>query len=64
MIAGAAEFPGGPFIAGSLAARALKYVPMAALAYVFGPAVHRALRRYGRFAIVVVAALLVYLLRG
>ena len=63
MMAGAAALPFGPFIAGSLAGRALKYVPIAVLAYLFGPAVHRVLRRYGRVAlIVVVGVLLAYLL--
>ena len=63
MMAGAASLPLGPFIAGSLAGRALKYVPIAALAYLFGPAIHRLLRRYGRVAIIlVVMTLCAYLL--
>ena len=63
MMAGAAELPIGPFIAGSFTGRALKYVPIAALAYVFGPAVHRVLRRYGRVALIVfVGAVLAYVL--
>jgi uncharacterized membrane protein YdjX (TVP38/TMEM64 family) len=51
MMAGASELPVAPFIAGSFAGRALKYVPIAALAYVFGPAVHRVLRCYGATAL-------------
>ena len=63
MTAGAASLPLGSFIAGSIVGRTLKYVPIAALAFVFGPAVHRALRRYGRVTvIVVVVAFLAYLL--
>ena len=64
-IAGASAQPVGPFVLGSLVGRALKYVPIAALAYVFGPAVHRILRRYGWVAGAAVAALLagLYLLR-
>ena len=62
-MAGASALPVVPFIAGSLAGRALKYVPIAALAYVFGPAVHRVLRRYGGMAAVaVVVALLAWVL--
>ena len=65
MMAGAASLPLGPFIAGSLAGRALKYIPIAALACLFGPAIHRVLRRYGRLAvIVVVVALGAYMLLG
>ena len=45
-MAGASGQPVLPFVLGSLLGRALKYVPIAALAYVFGPAVHRLLRRY------------------
>lgn len=58
MMAGASALPVLPFIAGACAGRALKYVPIAALAYVFGPAVHRILRRSGG---VVAAVLLVAL---
>ena len=61
-MAGAADLPLGPFVAGSLAGRALKYVPIALLAYFLGPAVHRLLRRYGVAAAVVVAALIAILL--
>lgn len=58
-MAGASELPLAPFIAGSFVGRALKYVPIAALAYVFGPAVHRVLRRYGRVVAVVAALAIV-----
>ena len=62
-MAGASALPIVPFIAGSLAGRALKYVPIAVLAYVFGPAVHRVLRRYGTLAaVVVVLAIIAWLL--
>lgn len=65
MMAGASGQPLAAFVAGSLAGRALKYVPIAALAYAFGPAVHRVLRRFGRAALMVVvaAALLLVLWR-
>lgn len=63
MMAGASDLPIGPFVAGSFAGRALKYVLIAALAYVFGPAVHRVLRRYGGVAaVVVVLAILAWVL--
>lgn len=63
MMAGASALPIVPFVAGSLAGRALKYVPIAALAYVLGPTVHRVLRRYsGVAAAVVVLAILVRVL--
>jgi membrane protein YqaA with SNARE-associated domain len=47
MLGGASELPLGPFALASAAGRALKYVPIALLAYLLGPAVHRALRRLG-----------------
>ena len=63
IMAGAASLPLVPFIAGSLVGRAIKYFPIAALAYLFGPTVHRLLSRYGRASVlVIVAALLAYLL--
>lgn len=46
-MAGASGQPVLPFVLGSLVGRALKYGPIAALAYLVGPAVHRILRRYG-----------------
>lgn len=64
MTAGAAGQPLPSFVAGSLLGRALKYVPIAALAYAFGPAVHRILRRFGGVALALVVAavlLLIYL---
>lgn len=54
MMAGAAELPMAPYIVGSFTGRALKYFPIAALAYLFGPAVHRVLRRHGGIAVVLV----------
>ena len=53
-MAGASSLPLFPFIAGALAGRALKYFPIAGIAYVFGPAVHRILRRYGTAVMLVV----------
>ena len=53
-MAGASALPIMQFIVGSLAGRGLKYVPIAALASLFGPAVHRVLLRYGGVAAVVV----------
>ena len=61
-MAGASGQPVLPFVLGSLVGRALKYVPIAALAYVFGPAVHRVLRRYGWIAGAVAAAVVLGLL--
>lgn len=61
-MAGASGQPVLPFVLGSLLGRALKYVPIAALAYVFGPAVHRVLRRYGWVAGAVAAAVVLGLL--
>ena len=64
-MAGASALPIVQFVVGSLAGRALKYVPIAALAYVFGPAVHRVLQRYGGLAVVVVVlAILAWVLLG
>ena len=61
-MAGASGQPVLPFVLGSLLGRALKYVPIAALAYVFGPAVHRLLRRYGWVAGAVAAVVVLGLL--
>ena len=61
-MAGASGQPVLPFVLGSLVGRALKYVPIAALAYVFGPTVHRILRRYGWVAGAVVVAIALGLL--
>lgn len=44
--AGSFNVPLPVFITGSLVGRALKYVPLAALAYFLGPAVHRVMGRY------------------
>lgn len=58
-IAGASNLPLPAFIFGSFLGRALKYVPIAALAYFLGPKVHEVLRRYGGLAAVVMVALLI-----
>ena len=65
-VAGATDQPVLPFVVGSLLGRALKYVPIAALAYLFGPAVHRILSRFGWIAgaIVVLALVALLVLRG
>lgn len=46
-MAGAAALPLPGFIAGSLIGRALKYLPIALLARIFGPSVRQILGRYG-----------------
>lgn len=56
--AGAFELPFGPFVAGSFVGRALKYAPLALLAYLFGPAVRRLLDRYAGWVIAAVVLLL------
>ncbi len=62
-MAGAGDLPLGSFVLGSFLGRALKYVPIAALAYVLGPGVHAVLRRYGAIvAVVVVLVLVLYFL--
>jgi membrane protein YqaA with SNARE-associated domain len=58
-MAGAAQLPVPEFVFGSFLGRALKYAPIAWLAYLFGPRVHWALRRYGAVAAVAVVSLLV-----
>ena len=63
-MAGAAHLPLTTFVLGSFLGRALKYLPIALLAYFLGPRVHWVLRRYGALAVVVIVALLVvYFLR-
>ena len=63
MAAGALDVPFGTFVAGSFVGRALKYAPLAALAYFLGPAARRVVERYaGWVALAVVAALLLALL--
>ena len=57
-VAGATDQPLLPFVGGSVVGRALKYVPIVALAYAFGPAVHRMLGRLGWAAGVLVAVAL------
>lgn len=58
-MAGAAHLPLTTFVLGSFLGRALKYAPIAALAYLLGPRVHWALRRYGAIAAAVIVAMLV-----
>lgn len=57
-MAGGAQLSLPTFVIGSFLGRALKYVPIAILAYLLGPRVHWALRRFGPIAAVVVVALL------
>ena len=64
MTAGASGQPLLSFVVGSLVGRALKYAPIAALAYYFDPAVHRVLRRFGRVALTAVVAVMVLLMAG
>lgn len=47
MTAGVSEISLTTFVTGSFLGRGLKYLPIAMLAYLFGPAVNRILRRYG-----------------
>lgn len=49
MTAGAFDVPVGQFVVGSLVGRGLKYGPIAALAYVLGPAARRVIGRYAGF---------------
>ncbi len=58
-IAGASALPLPEFVLGSFVGRAVKYVPIAALAYLLGPKVHVVLRRYGAIALVVIVAVLI-----
>lgn len=58
MAAGAASIPLDTFAAGSLIGRALKYVPIALLAWFLGPAVHRILSRYAAWAGVLITGAL------
>ena len=64
-MAGAAALPVPGFIAGSLIGRALKYLPIALLARLFGPAVRQILGRYGWIPVAVVfgAGTLLYFLK-
>lgn len=57
-MAGAARLPLHTFVVGSVLGRALKYAPIAAVAYFAGPAVHRLLRRYGLIAAGLVAVVI------
>ena len=56
-VAGASDIPLGPFLAGASLGRALKYFPIVALAYLFGPAVHRLLRKVGLVALLLAVAI-------
>ncbi len=65
-MAGASGLPLPGFIAGSLVGRALKYLPIAFLARIFGPSVRRILGRYGWIpvaAVLGVGALLYFIMR-
>lgn len=62
MAAGAMDVPLPTFVLGSLVGRALKYAPLAALAYFFGPAARRIVERYaGWVAGAVLVVLLIFL---
>lgn len=64
-MAGVADVPLGTFVGGSMIGRGLKYVPIAAIAYLLGPGVHDLLRRYGPVAaLVVMLAVAVWLVLG
>lgn len=58
MAAGAFSVPLGTFVVGSLVGRALKYIPIALLAWFLGPAVHRVAKRYAAWAGMVITAVL------
>lgn len=58
MAAGAFSLPLETFVPGSLAGRALKYVPIALLAWFLGPAVHRVAARYAARAGLLITGLL------
>ena len=61
MAAGAFDVPFPTFVAGSLVGRALKYAPLAGLAYFLGPAARRYVERYaGWTAAAMVAIAIVF----
>ena len=63
MTAGAFDVPVGQFVLGSLVGRGLKYGPIAALAYVLGPAARRVIGRYAcGIAVALALALSLFLL--
>lgn len=55
---GAFDIPIGTFVAGALAGRTLKYLPLVGLTYFFGPRVRRILDRYAPWAAAGFVALL------
>lgn len=57
MAAGAFDVPLPTFVAGSLVGRALKYAPLAGLAYFLGPAARRYVERYAGWAAAAVVAI-------
>ena len=59
MAAGALDVPLGTFVGGSLVGRALKYAPLAALAYFLGPAARRVVERHAGWVAAVVVAILI-----
>ena len=61
MAAGAFSIPLDTFVLGSLGGRALKFIPLALLAWYIGPAVHRVAARFASAAGIVVVVLLVTL---
>ena len=56
MLAGAADIDLTQFLAGSAVGRTLKYLPIAAAAYVFGHAAHAVLRRVGTWILLLLLA--------
>ena len=66
MAAGAFDVPLPTFVGGSLIGRGLKYAPLAALAYFFGPAARRIAERYAGWvalAVIIVLVLLLFVAR-
>lgn len=62
MVAGALDVPLPTFVAGSLVGRALKYAPLALLAWYFGPAARGLVERYAGWVAAAVAVVLVAML--
>lgn len=64
MAAGAFDVPVAMFTAGAIAGRALKYLPLVALAYVVGPRIRPVLDRYAPWVTAAFVLLLIALLAG
>lgn len=54
MMAGASDMPLPTFVTGAMIGRTLKFLPLAALAYLFGPLVYRIVQRTGLWIVIVV----------